>query len=61
VTDPGVAASLNQTLGLAGGAPNGPSRAAHLNKFARDVNNLVPGTLTQAQANLLIQVANTLY
>lgn len=61
VTDPAVAASLNKTVSLAAGAPNGASRAAHLNKFVRDVNAQVGNTLTQAQADLLIAVANTLY
>jgi hypothetical protein len=60
-TDPQVAASLNATLALAAGAPNGASRAAHLNKFERDVNAQIGQSLTAAQAQVLLQVANTLY
>jgi hypothetical protein len=60
-TDPNVAASLNAILSLAGRAPNGASRAAHLNKFVRDVTAQIGKTLTNAQAQALIQVANSLY
>jgi hypothetical protein len=60
-TDPQVAASLNAILSLAGRAPNGASRGAHLNKFVRDVTSQIGRTLTNAQAQALIQVANSLY
>jgi hypothetical protein len=60
-TSPSVTASLSATLSLAAKAPNASARAAHLNKFVRDVKSQIGLSLTAAQAAILLQVAQTLY